>query len=109
YPLKVDFLSAMAGTLRELGQNDAAVEQFSAAKDLAIERFGANHAVVLSLTQSLGKAMFRAGKPDKAATELRRALEIADSIYPTGSEESTALISDISIVLVESGELDDAA
>lgn len=109
YPIGVEFHSAMAGVLRELGDATAAAEQYAIARDMARDHYGENHAVLVSTLRSLGKALYRAGANDNATAALQEARRIADKIYPNGSPEPWEVVSEYAFALSASGQLDDAA
>lgn len=109
YPVRVDLQTAQAAVLRQRGEDAAAARLLADARDSAIERYGEQHIVVRELMRSLAKSMYRAGEHERAAAELRQALKIARETLPSGASEIPELVSELSLVLTESGEPAEAA
>lgn len=109
YPVRVDAAAARAAVLLELGDSESAVTHLTTARDTAVERYGEQHAVVRELTRLLAKNEYHAGSYERAAVELRKVLKITEETLPAGSIEVPELVSELSLMLTESGEAAEAA
>lgn len=108
YPIEMNSNSVAGELLFSMNEAAAAAEKFREARDIAVDRLGADHVDVMNLNQSLAEALLVNGNISDAEKTMRETLRIAEEIYPPNVSEVHAMRLKLCRVLTQTESLEEA-